>query len=130
MNGVEWESLNEEPESQTGDRPPYDIVTTASTPWAPARIIDTESMPWAPMRSSANADAEAAKYPFSMKNLFLHKDTNERLMILYVPPGWPGGYLEYHTNPEWAFNYYGDIPNNDGTCSAGHIGLFNRFKEV
>ncbi len=128
MTGLELNNLNVEPESLRADRPSYEVNTTASAPWAPARIIDTERMPFTTMRSS-NPDPEAAKYPLFSKNLFANPDTQERLIILYVPPGWPGGYLEYHTYPEWAFNFSGDIPNDEAMCSTGHFGPLNRFKE-
>lgn len=104
----------------------YETLTTANAPWAPIRFVDTELMPWSNLKVHG---PEEAKFPFSAKPLFTHPVTKEHLMVLYVPPGWPGSYLEYHTYPEWGFNYSGDLPNNEATCPEGAIGPINSFKE-
>lgn len=98
----------------------YTVRSTASGDHRSAIFIDTESMPWTqPVRG----------YGWRIKSLFENSDTGDRLVLIDVPIGSPGGLNHYHDFHEWVYWLTGDFVNNEYTSPYQRVGPFTQFRE-
>ena len=102
-----------EPVSNTNR--PFQTLTSATTPYVPVTILDTGNMPWPPPFNERGWKA---------KTLFENNETGDRLVIIEVPIGAPGGRNHYHTFHEWAYWLSGDFVNNEYTSPLQRTGPF------
>lgn len=94
--------------------------TTAAGGHTSAIIIDTENMPWTqPVRG----------YGWRIKSLFHDTDTGDRLVMIDVPIGSPGGLNHYHDFHEWCYWLSGDFVNNEFMSPYQRVGPFTQFRE-
>ena len=95
----------------------FAISSSARAPYVPVRVLDTERMPW-------------ERLPiWDRKVLFENQETKDHLLIIYVPPGWPGGTAHYHTFHEWAYGLGGDLTNNEYTSPDQRVGPLMQWRE-
>jgi hypothetical protein len=103
--------------STAGANQPYETRSSARPTYSSVRVLDTERMPW-------------ERLPiWDRKVLFENAETKDHLMIIYVPPGWPGGAIHYHTFHEWAYGLAGDLTNNEYTSPDQRVGPLVQYRE-
>ena len=107
------------PVAGAGDKP-YRTMAAATPPFTPIKVLDTTAMPWSPPINELGWKA---------KTLYNNEQTGDRLVVLWVPIGAPGGRNHYHTFHEWAYWLTGDFVNNEYTSPLQRIGDFQQFRE-
>ena len=98
-------------------------LSSADQPYKPVRVLDTEKLP---VEGFGGAPSMSG---WGRKTLFYDPSTQDRLSILYTPPGGQGAPVHYHTFHEWAYNIKGDFTNNESTCPEDRSGPYQRFRE-
>lgn len=96
---------------------PNEIRSTARAPWVAVRVLDTDRLSWERLDI------------WDRKVLFENKETGDHLMIISIPPGWPGGLSHYHTFHEWAYALSGDLTNNEYTSPDQRLGVLMQYRE-
>ena len=98
----------------------FEILSSSTAPFNSVKIIDTDNMPWPPPFNDRG---------WKSKVLFDNPETGDRLMIIWVPIGAPGGINHYHDFHEWAYWLTGDFVNNEYTSPLQRTGVFQQFRE-